>query len=89
MVPNSWGASKAGTPPATCSGTSAQGTYAPAPIDCTSNASNVAVTFDVREPTIYGETVFVYGSDAALGNWDASKGLELQAYRYTSSNPLW
>ncbi|KAI4264070.1 MAG: hypothetical protein L6R42_000808 [Xanthoria sp. 1 TBL-2021] len=89
VVPNSWGASKAGTPPATCSGTSAQGTYAPAPIDCTSSASNVAVTFDVREPTIYGETVFVYGSDAALGNWDASKGLELQAYRYTSSNPLW
>ncbi|KAL8654467.1 MAG: hypothetical protein Q9226_003426 [Calogaya cf. arnoldii] len=89
VVPYSWGASDARTPPAGCSSTSVQGTYISPPIDCTTNVSNVAVTFDVRKATIYGETVFVVGSDAALGNWDTSKGLELQANRYTGSNPLW
>ncbi|KAL8775683.1 MAG: hypothetical protein Q9209_000179 [Squamulea sp. 1 TL-2023] len=89
VVPASWGASNASTPPGNCSGTSEPGTYAPAPIDCSSNVSTVAVTFNVREPTIYGETVFVSGSIAELGNWDTSRGLELHAYRYTSSNPLW
>ncbi|KAL8693611.1 MAG: hypothetical protein Q9224_003722 [Gallowayella concinna] len=89
IVPASWGASTASTPPATCSGTSAPGIYTPAPIDCTSNVSTVAVTFNVREPTIYGETVFVSGNIAELGNGNTSKGLELHAYRYTSSDPLW
>ncbi|KAL8674931.1 MAG: hypothetical protein Q9168_000634 [Polycauliona sp. 1 TL-2023] len=89
VVPASWGASKASSPPGTCSGTSAEGSYAPAPIDCSSNVSSVAVTFDVRKRTIFGETVFVRGSHAALGNWNSSKGLELHANRYTSSNPLW
>ncbi|KAL8781742.1 MAG: hypothetical protein Q9213_005879 [Squamulea squamosa] len=79
VVPASWGVSNASTPPAVCSGTSEPGTYAPAPIDCTSNVSTVAVTFNVREPTIYGETVFVSGSIAGLGNWDTSRGLELHA----------
>ncbi|KAL8683673.1 MAG: hypothetical protein Q9186_000446 [Xanthomendoza sp. 1 TL-2023] len=89
IVPASWGASTASTPPATCSGTSVPGIYTPAPIDCTSNVSTVAVTFNVREPTIYGETVFVSGNIAELGNGNTSKGLELHAYRYTSSDPLW
>ncbi|KAL8820731.1 MAG: hypothetical protein Q9223_001119 [Gallowayella weberi] len=89
IVPASWGASTASTPPATCSATSAPGSYTPAPVDCTSNVSTVAVTFNVREPTIYGETVFVSGDIPVLGNWNTGKGLELHAYRYTSSDPLW
>ncbi|KAL8910751.1 MAG: hypothetical protein Q9171_003997 [Xanthocarpia ochracea] len=89
VVPASWGASNVGAPPATCSGTSAPGTYAPPPLECSSNTSTVAVTFDVRKPTTYGETVFVSGSIVELGKWDTSRGLELQASRYTSSNPLW
>ncbi|KAL9001121.1 MAG: hypothetical protein Q9169_000304 [Polycauliona sp. 2 TL-2023] len=89
VVPTSWGASKASIPAGTCSGTSAPGTYAPAPIDCSSNVRQVVVTFDIHKSTVYGETVFVSGSNAALGNWDRSKGLKLQANRYTSSNPLW
>ncbi|KAL8929384.1 MAG: hypothetical protein Q9172_000557 [Xanthocarpia lactea] len=89
VVPASWGASNVGPPPATCSGTSAPGTYAPPPLECSSNTSTVAVTFDVRKPTIYGETVFVSGSIVELGKWDTSRGLKLQASRYTSSNPLW
>ncbi|KAL9600100.1 MAG: hypothetical protein Q9179_003331 [Wetmoreana sp. 5 TL-2023] len=89
VVPGSWGASAANTPPATCAGTSAPGTYAPPPINCSANASAVTVTFDVREPTVYGETVYVSGSVPELGNWDTGKALELHAYRYTSNNPLW
>ncbi|KAI4129332.1 MAG: hypothetical protein LQ338_002277 [Usnochroma carphineum] len=89
IVPASWGASAANTLPSTCAGTSAAGTYAPAPFSCTVNASSVAVTFDVREPTISGETVFVSGSIPELGNWNTANGLELHAYRYTSSDPLW
>ncbi|KAL8804249.1 MAG: hypothetical protein Q9182_002703 [Xanthomendoza sp. 2 TL-2023] len=89
IVPASWGASTVSTPPATCSATSAPGSYTPAPVDCTSNVSTVAVTFNVREPTIYGETVFVSGDISTLGNWNTGKGLELHAYRYTSSDPLW
>ncbi|KAL8877323.1 MAG: hypothetical protein Q9198_004638 [Flavoplaca austrocitrina] len=59
VVPNSWGASKAGAPPAICSSTSAPGSYAPAPVDCSSNVSSVTITFDVLKPTMFGETVFV------------------------------
>ncbi|KAL8926415.1 MAG: hypothetical protein Q9208_002958 [Pyrenodesmia sp. 3 TL-2023] len=89
IVPASWGAEKANTLPSNCVGTSAPGTYAPAPIDCAVNASRVAVTFNVREQTVYGETVFVSGSIPELGGWDTANGLELSANRYTSSDPLW
>lgn len=88
-MPASWGAEKANTLPSNCVGTSAPGTYAPAPIDCAVNASSVAVTFNVREQTVYGETVFVSGSIPELGGWDTANGLELSANRYTSSDPLW
>ncbi|KAL8831792.1 MAG: hypothetical protein Q9170_005149 [Blastenia crenularia] len=89
IVPASWGASTVDRAPTTCTGTSARGTYAPPPLKCSMNASVVAVTFDVRESTIYGETVYVSGSIAELGSWDSGSGLELNANRYTSSDPLW
>ena len=88
-VPASWGAANAKTPSSTCAGTSAPGTYAPPPVGCNTNATTVAVTFDVREQTVYGETVYVSGSIPLLGNWDTGKAVELTAYRYTSSDPLW
>ncbi|KAL9601324.1 MAG: hypothetical protein Q9219_002619 [cf. Caloplaca sp. 3 TL-2023] len=88
-VPASWGASTANTPPSTCLGTSAPGFYAPPPLNCTVDASTVAVTFDVRESTIYGETVYVAGSIPELGSWDTSRGLELNANRYKNDDPLW
>ncbi|KAL9009914.1 MAG: hypothetical protein Q9173_005100 [Seirophora scorigena] len=89
IVPPPWGASAANVPPVSCVGTSAPGTYVTPPIACAVNVSEVAVTFNVREPTIYGETVYVSGSAAALGGWDTAKGLELNANRYTSGDPLW
>ncbi|KAL8998945.1 MAG: hypothetical protein Q9188_005991 [Gyalolechia gomerana] len=89
IVPDSWGASTANRPPATCAGSSAPGTYAPPPLTCRVNASIVAVTFDVQEHTTYGETVYVSGSVPQLGSWDTGNGLEMNANRYTSSNPLW
>ncbi|KAL8711361.1 MAG: hypothetical protein Q9220_004258 [cf. Caloplaca sp. 1 TL-2023] len=89
IVPASWGSSATDILPNVCAGTSAPGTYLPPPIECTVNASSVAVTFDVWEPTIYGETVYVSGAIPELGNWETGKGLELHANRYTSADPLW
>ncbi|KAL8989714.1 MAG: hypothetical protein Q9177_001455, partial [Variospora cf. flavescens] len=89
VVPASWGASAANVPPAVCAGTSVPGTYVPPPVDCRVNASVVAVTFDVREPTVYGETVYVAGEIEELGAWDTGKGLRLSAGRYRVGDPLW
>ncbi|KAL8969690.1 MAG: hypothetical protein Q9183_001879 [Haloplaca sp. 2 TL-2023] len=88
-VPSSWGASAVSAPPKTCRGTSAPGTYRSSPISCSSNASAFPVTFDVRKVTSYGETVYVSGSDAGLGAWNEAEALQLQASRYTDSDPLW
>lgn len=89
VVPASWGASAANVPPTVCAGTSVPGTYVPPPVDCRANASVVAVTFDVREPTVYGETVYVAGEIDELGEWDTGKGLRLSAGRYRVGDPLW
>ncbi|KAL8953191.1 MAG: hypothetical protein Q9222_000926 [Ikaeria aurantiellina] len=89
IVPASWGSLTADVLPDVCSGTSAPGTFTPPPIECTVNASSVSVTFDVREMTVYGETVYVSGSTPELGDWETGKGLELSANRYTSTDPLW
>lgn len=52
-------------------------------------ATSVAVTFNVRATTVYGQTIKVAGNIAALGNWDTSKAVALSASSYTSSDPLW
>ncbi|KAL8627892.1 hypothetical protein Q9189_006421 [Teloschistes chrysophthalmus] len=87
IVPTSWSSSLSPTPPATCAATSAPGTYAPPPLTCSRNATQVTVTFDVREMTIYGESVFVNGSAPEFGA--RGKGVELHAYRYRVGDPLW
>ncbi|KAI4254208.1 MAG: hypothetical protein LQ352_003226 [Teloschistes flavicans] len=86
IVPTSWSSSSSSSPPKTCAATSAPGTYAAPPLTCSQNATQVTVTFDVRETTVYGESVYVNGSAARFGG---GAGVELHAYRYTSADPLW
>ncbi|KAI1499790.1 Six-hairpin glycosidase-like protein [Biscogniauxia marginata] len=52
-------------------------------------ATAVAVTFNARKVTTYGQTVKIVGNIDALGNWDTSKAVALNANLYTSSNPVW
>lgn len=71
--------------PATCVATSATGTYDP---PC-ATAFSVEVTFDVREITQYGESVYVSGSVPELGEWDTSLAVQLSAENYTAEEPMW
>ena len=52
-------------------------------------ASSVAVTFNEKVTTAWGDSVKVVGSISALGNWSPSSAIALSASQYTSSNPLW
>ncbi|KAL9629419.1 MAG: hypothetical protein Q9164_006887, partial [Protoblastenia rupestris] len=83
QVPASWGGASANTVPATCSATSAQGTYstptATTPLPPCATASTVAVTFNVAVNTELGETILVAGSIPQLGNWEPSSAVELSA----------
>lgn len=53
------------------------------------SATAVAVTFDELVTTSYGDSVYLVGSIAQLGSWDASEGIAMSASQYTTSNPLW
>ncbi|KAK5677616.1 hypothetical protein LTS10_010190 [Elasticomyces elasticus] len=53
------------------------------------SATGVAVTFDELVATSYGDSVYLVGSIAQLGSWDASAGIAMVANQYTTSNPLW
>ncbi|KAL1602579.1 Lytic polysaccharide monooxygenase 13A [Paraconiothyrium brasiliense] len=55
----------------------------------TATGGAVAVTFNEKVTTSYGQTIKVAGSISQLGSWDTSKALALSASQYTSSNPLW
>lgn len=70
------------TTTATTTGTSSTTTA------CTTPRS-VLVTFNELVTTAYGESVKIVGNVAALGGWDTSSAVELDASSYTSSNPLW
>ena len=76
------------TPPKT---TTSTGTTPPKTTTSTGcvTATSVAVTFDETVVTTYGETIKIVGDIAALGNWDTSDAVALDASDYTSSNPLW
>ncbi|KND94543.1 Glucoamylase [Tolypocladium ophioglossoides CBS 100239] len=52
-------------------------------------ATSVAVTFKELVTTIYGQTIKIVGNTDALGNWNTNNAVPLDAYEYTSSNPLW
>ncbi|GAA6060427.1 hypothetical protein JCM10212_002195 [Sporobolomyces blumeae] len=49
----------------------------------------VPVNFKVTKVTVYGENVFLSGSAAALGEWDVTKAIPLNANSYTASAPIW
>lgn len=55
---------------------------------CTPRARTV-VTFNALVETAYGESVYVTGDLAELGNWDTSRAVAMNADGYTESNPLW
>ncbi|KAI0140209.1 carbohydrate-binding module family 20 protein [Xylariaceae sp. FL1272] len=55
----------------------------------TACASNVAVTFNEKATTTYGQTIKVVGSIPELGNWDTGAAPAMSAQGYTDSNPLW
>ncbi|RDW90557.1 putative Starch binding protein [Aspergillus mulundensis] len=56
---------------------------------CTATASAIAVTFDAKVTTSYGENVYIVGSSVQLGSWDTDSAVALSASKYTSTNPLW
>ena len=57
----------------------------------TSCPTAVAVQFNEKVTTTYGENIFITGSIAELGSWSTASGsrIALSADRYTSSNPVW
>ncbi|KAK7711543.1 glycoside hydrolase 15 protein [Botryosphaeria dothidea] len=55
----------------------------------TTSPTAVAVTFNVIATTVFGENVFLAGSNAALGSWAPASAKALSADKYTSSNNLW
>lgn len=52
-------------------------------------ATAVAVTFNSRKVTQFGQTVKIVGNNAALGNWDTGKAVTLSASGYSANNPVW
>lgn len=93
QMPAPWGEPSANTVPSSCAATSAQGTYtaptATAPLPPCTTATSVAVVFNVAETTTFGEDVFVAGSIAQLGSWDAADAVPLSALDYQSGYPRW
>jgi glucoamylase len=92
QYPASWGTRNAVAAPATCSGTSTQGVYAPATAAGAPNVTatcQVDVTFDVNATTYYGENIYVVGNTDDLGAWDINNALPLSAGGYTADRPLW
>lgn len=60
---------------ATCSGGGTGGT--------------VPVNFKVTKQTAYGQNIYLAGDASALGAWDLTKAVPLNANAYSASNPIW
>ena len=85
-----WGEPTANTVPTACAATSATGTYAPAiPEKPCTTPTGIAITFNLRKTTIYGQNIFLYGSIPELGSFDTTKAVPLDASKYTADKPLW
>lgn len=52
-------------------------------------ATSVAVTFQETVTTTFGQTIKLVGNIPALGSWDTTKAIPLDASSYSSSNPVW
>jgi hypothetical protein len=61
------------------------GPWQSTPIPCTSRNA----TFEVSVTTKAGESIYVVGSSAELGQWNANRAVALSASGYTASNPVW
>lgn len=71
--------------------TKAASSAAPAtsPTGCAAAVSTVAVTFNSKTTTTFGQTVKIVGSISQLGSWNTASAVALDASQYTNSNPLW
>ncbi|KAG9382628.1 Carbohydrate-binding module family 20 protein [Pyrenophora tritici-repentis] len=56
---------------------------------CATPFATVAVTFNSKATTSFGQTVKIAGSISQLGSWNTASAPALFASQYTSSNPLW
>lgn len=54
-----------------------------------SAGSTVAVTFEEKVTTTYGQNIKLVGSVSQLGSWNTGSAAALSAAKYTSSNPVW
>ncbi|MCJ1412272.1 hypothetical protein MMC19_006365 [Ptychographa xylographoides] len=103
-VPASWGEPNGNSLPSSCSSLVVNGPYATAtntifPASQTSRAgatspscpvaTSVAVTFNLIEVTVPGETVYLAGSISQLGSWSPSQAILLSAAHYGGSNTVW
>ncbi|SPQ26555.1 c476dcc6-bc0f-4ec0-b2df-b3d1867e7b8d [Thermothielavioides terrestris] len=75
--------------PASSTGGSSPTSSTTATTTACSTPTAVAVTFNERVTTQWGQTIKVVGDAAALGGWDTSKAVPLSAAGYTASDPLW
>lgn len=78
--------------PATCAGSSAPGTYAPATAAGAPNITTGCLTnvlFVVNASTYYGENVYLAGSSADLGAWSVDNAQPLMSSNYTAERPMW
>ncbi|KAF4637229.1 hypothetical protein G7Y89_g842 [Cudoniella acicularis] len=92
QYPTTWGTRQAASPPATCSGTSTTGVYAPATAAGAPNVTStcqVNIVFNVNATTYFGENIYVIGNTDDLGAWDINNAVPLGAGGYTSQRPLW
>ncbi|KAK0705678.1 starch binding domain-containing protein [Lasiosphaeris hirsuta] len=84
----------AGTPPATTLATSTKVVTSTGTGTATSSgtcvpAATVAVTFNERVTTSFGQTVKIVGSISQLGSWNTASAPVLSAAQYTTASPVW
>ncbi|KAH7359781.1 starch binding domain-containing protein [Pyrenochaeta sp. MPI-SDFR-AT-0127] len=69
--------------------TSAAASSTAVPTGCATPSPTVAVTFNSKTTTSFGQTVKIAGSISQLGSWNTANAPALSASQYTASNPLW
>lgn len=88
LIPASWIADS-GLCGSSVSSTTATTTTTTTTTSACTTATALPVVFKETVATTYGETVFLSGSIAQLGNWNTANAVALSAANYTTANPLW
>ncbi|KAK4165232.1 family 15 putative glycoside hydrolase [Cladorrhinum sp. PSN259] len=91
-LPPSWLPKKAPSLPATCTGGSVKGVYAPATAAGAPNITTPCVSnilFKVNAPTYYGENIYVVGNSPTFGNGNLENAYPLLSSNYTTEKPVW